>query len=376
MNGLVTDEYSKNNKSKVKIFFLILIFLVVIAGIVLLCFLFFNNKSKKKEKTTEIDISSSLNPELSNTYLFAVDNDGYIVSIKKDGKVFKIYNLLQGTGTLGEFKTFTYFDKKLYLMFSNNTIYTISLAEGNKSYQLKKLVEYSPLLCGDMQVIAGDDLSIYKDFIYFNNSNCGVDMYYSGTKENVDRLHNIKSFNGRGVYVAYNKSTSSLYFYSINDSKIYRFNEKDSDVTVLIDNVKTDTDISIISNVLIYTQKNVDGTYDYYGYNLNNGQNTLIVKNALGLVKYKNGFVYYTNSKIVYLDGTKENVIYNAHYDKLSDFELIGKDMLQVVDSNISLEKTRIINIDLSNKNKTIIVSNKYKNIHFFEDIEKSGVSN
>lgn len=376
MNGLVTDEYSNGRKPKLKVIIFVLIFLILLVGVILLFMMFFNNSGSKKKKVQGVDISASLNPELSNTYLFAVDSDDYIVSIKKDGSVVRIYNLLQGTGVLGDFKRFSYFDKKLYLMFSNNTIYTISLTDGDKSYQLEKFFEYSPLSCGNSQGVVGADLSIYKDFVYFSNSDCSVDMYYSGGNKNVNRLNTVKTFNGCGIYLAYNKFTSSLYFYSINDSIIYRFDEKTANVSVLVENVKTDRDIDIINDVIIYTQKNSDGTYDYYGYSLKNNQSSLIVKNVLDLINYKDGFIYYNNDKVIYLSDNKEQVVYDARYDSLSNVEVIGSSKLQIVDSSIDNKRSRIINVDLSNKNKTTFVSNKYSNIQIFEDIEKSGVSN
>ncbi|MBO5138101.1 MAG: hypothetical protein J6B89_00465 [Bacilli bacterium] len=376
MNGLVTDEYSNGRKPKLKVIIFVLIFLILLVGVILLFMMFFNNSGSKKKKVQGVDISASLNPELSNTYLFAVDSDDYIVSIKKDGSVVRIYNLLQGTGVLGDFKRFSYFDKKLYLMFSNNTIYTISLTDGDKSYQLEKFFEYSPLSCGNSQGVVGADLSIYKDFVYFSNSDCSVDMYYSGGNKNVNRLNTVKTFNGCGIYLAYNKFTSSLYFYSINDSIIYRFDEKTANVSVLVENVKTDRDIDIINDVIIYTQKNSDGTYDYYGYSLKNNHSSLIVKNVLDLINYKDGFIYYNNDKVIYLSDNKEQVVYDARYDSLSNVEVIGSSKLQIVDSSIDNKRSRIINVDLSNKNKTTFVSNKYSNIQIFEDIEKSGVSN
>lgn len=374
MNELITDEYINEKKPRLKFIVFCLIFLILFGGIILFCVWFFSNRSTR-DKLLKSDIVLKLNPELNNTYIFAVDNDNYIVSIKKDGSVVKIYNLLQGTETFGEFRNFTYFDKKLYLMFSNNIIYTISLIDGDRSYQLKKLFEYSPLSCNG-QVLASNDISIHKDFIYFNNSNCGVNMYDMSDNRNASRLNSIKNFSSFGVYLAYNKYTSSLYFYSVIDSKIYQFNEKTADVSVLIDNVKTDRDIDIVSDVLVYTQKNNDSTYDYYGYSLKGNDSILMVRNVLGLIKYGNGFIYYTKDKVVYLTNDKKQVIYKSDYGVLSDFELIGSSNLQIVDSSADGKKNKIVNIDLNNKNKRTIVSNKYKYVRFLDDIEKYGVSN
>lgn len=375
MNDLMTDEFkSKNSPKKILLILLILITIIIVMLITLKVISGIKKDKEEKSKQKDQATENILNAELNNTYSFAIDDNNYIVAIKKDKTVKKIYNILQGTAPLGDFKGYTYFDKKLYLMFSNNKIYQISLTEGNKSYQLEKVFEYENIDCTNKETT--NDIAIHKDLIYFNNSNCGVSFYYTGKKQISKRLNDLYKFSSPSVNIAYNKETSSLYTYQTTSKKIYRFSEGTKETTTLLDNITTDKDIKIIDNILIYSNKNEQNTYDYYGYNLKTNKNALIVKDALDLIKYKEGFIYYKNDKIVYKTSKKETIIYNKHYDTLTDFAQINENIIQIVDSKENSTKKRIINIDLKNKNNKEIVKEKYKDVKIFEEIENGKVSN
>lgn len=375
MNDLMTDEFkSKNSPKKLLLILLILITIIIVMLITLKVISGIKKDKEEKSKQKDQATENILNAELNNTYSFAIDDKNYIVAIKKDKTVKKIYNILQGTAPLGDFKGYTYFDKKLYLMFSNNKIYQISLTEGNKSYQLEKVFEYENIDCTNKETT--NDIAIHKDLIYFNNSNCGVSFYYTGKKQISKRLNDLYKFSSPSVNIAYNKETSSLYTYQTTSKKIYKFSEETKETTTLLDNITTDKDIKIIDNILIYSNKNEQNTYDYYGYNLKTNKNALIVKDALDLIKYKEGFIYYKNDKIVYKTSKKETIIYNKHYDTLTDFAQINENIIQIVDSKENSTKKRIINIDLKNKNNKEIVKEKYKDVKIFEEIENGKVSN
>ena len=371
MGSFMTDEFNTDKKSLNKFLILLCVILIVVL-ILVVAYLFLLRGNG--DIVEENSYTSYLNSELRDTYLFAVDDEDYIVSIDEEGNAKRIYNLLQGTTTVGSFKSFTYHKNKIYLMFSNNSIYTVSLNDGNSSYQMIELFNYPVIKCSDNTSSISDDISINDDILYFNGNGCGIGSYYFGNKKVDKRLNFFKQFTSSGVYLAYNKLTSSLYAYSMAESKIYRFDEKSSSVSVLVDNVNSDRDIEIVDDVILYTVKNSNGSYDYYGYNLKSGKSSLIVKNVLGLIRYKDGFIYYTDKKVNYLSGNLSKTIYSSRYDKLSDVRLIGKNVLQVVDRNSN--NVKVINIDLVSDYKVKEVNNWYRNIKVLGEIDSDGCSN
>ena len=126
MNGLQTEESGKKSFSFKPFLIIGGILLVLIVVIFLVIILVRNINTKKDKKTTDDDNIVSLNSELDGTYSFAKEGD-YIVALKKNGYNRRIYNLSQGTGNLGDFIDYTYYDKKLYFLFGSNNIYSISL---------------------------------------------------------------------------------------------------------------------------------------------------------------------------------------------------------------------------------------------------------
>ena len=169
-SGLRTEEFGKKkNTTKIMI---ILLLLIVIITIALCTYYYITNKKKEEAKKKTIEVTS-LNEELQDIYGFAISNN-YIVALKNNGSMIKIYNLLQGTGNLGDFTYYTYYNDKLYLLFEDNNLYTISLTDGNKVYELTKNLTLENLQCSSNNIGKTSDLAFSGKTIYFNTSSCGI----------------------------------------------------------------------------------------------------------------------------------------------------------------------------------------------------------
>ena len=338
MSSLITEEYkSKRNFKKI----IIIIIILIILGLFIYFIVNFikENKNNNNNENNKV-ITNDLNSELSDIYGFAISNN-YIVSLYNDGSYRRLYNLLQGTGQFGDFTNFFYYDKNLYFLFSDNTIYKMSLNSGNGVYELVKLYKMDTLICGNGSTSKTTDLAFNNKLIYINQNGCNISILNSETLE----YNLVKKFNNPSINFEYSNNTNSLYVKTVG--KIHLYSSDGSD-TVIVDNVSSDKNIKLDGNILLYENNN-----KYYGYNIKNNNSSLIGSAIEEVTVYNNNFIY-RDSKSIYLvnkDSIKE--IYKVHYDTLSDMYLTGKDTLQVLDSDSSDNtKKRIINIDLSNNYK------------------------
>ena len=100
-DSLRTEEFGRKKNFK-WIFLLFIILLIIVVGVYFIYTGIINQKNKKQKKK-EVEVTS-LNSELQDIYGFAI-SDHYITALKNDGSVFYLYNLLQGTGNLGDVNT-------------------------------------------------------------------------------------------------------------------------------------------------------------------------------------------------------------------------------------------------------------------------------
>lgn len=344
-NALKTEEF-QTKKSHTGIIILLIVLIIVGLGIY---FIYQTTTTKKKEskKKVEEEEVTLLNSELQDIYGFAI-TDNYITALKKDGTNLKIYNLLQGTGNLGDFTYYTYYDEKLYLLFSDNSLYTISLKDGNRVYELTRNYTFNDLVCTNNTKGKTSDIAFNNTTIYLNTSSCGINRLSYDKKNKKTNLATLKIFNNSGVDFEYSKIDNSLYVKA--DNTISKFDMKTGEITPIVTNINTNIPLVIKSNILIYSNIQA-GKTTYYGYNIKTKQSSTIVENANDLTLYNNSFIYRTNDTIYLLTNNKSKEIYKVHYNTLSNMQLINKDTLQVVDSDTTDEtKKRVINIDLTSK--------------------------
>lgn len=355
---LRTEEFGRKKNFK-WVFFLFMIFLIIAVGTYLIYTSIINQKNKKQKKK-EVEVTS-LNSELQDIYGFAI-SDHYITALKNDGSVFNLYNLLQGTGNLGDFTYYTYHNDQLYLLFSDNSLYTISLTSGNGVYELTRNYTLDSLSCVSGNVGKTSDLAFDRSTIYVNTSSCGINRLSYDQKNKKVNIDALKIFQNVGVDFEYSKLDESLYTKA--DNAIYQFNMKTKEIKPIASNIVSNIPLVLKSNILIYS--NIEGnTISYYGYNVKTKQNSKIAENVSDLILYKNSFLYRTNDTIYMLTGDQSKEIYKVHYNQLSNMQLIHKNILQVVDSDVNdIEKRRIINIDLASKNYQVS-----QNIHEFSNI-------
>ncbi len=349
--GLMTEEFGTKKDYKKFIIpgVIIIVLILIIVGIVSLV----KNIVESKKNSTVV---TTLNEELKDIKRFGIVNNN-IVGINDNLSTVKIYNLLQGTGQFGEFTDYFYHDNKLYLMFSDNSIYAISLDKGDNVYELEKLYSLGSIICKDGNTSKTTDLAFVNNTMYFNESSCGLSSV-NLKKNNTYKLLSTEGFDYPKSYIEYSSKTKSLYLYY--NSNIYKYELKTGNVSVIVNNVNTDI-FTLNDNVLVYSNT-VNNVKTYYGYNIINDKNTSIVENARELVVYNKTFIYRTDNSINII-GKKNKEIYKVHYNNLKNMVLIG-DTLQVVDfDSIDETKVRNVNIDLKNKYTTTINENEYSNI-------------
>lgn len=353
-NGLRTEEFGKKkNTTKIMI---ILLLLIVIITIALCTYYYITNKKKEEAKKKTIEITS-LNEELQDIYGFAISNN-YIVALKNNGSMIKIYNLLQGTGNLGNFTYYTYYNDKLYLLFEDNNLYTISLTDGNKVYELTKNLTLENLQCSSNNIGQTSDLAFSGKTIYFNTSSCGISRLSYDAKTKKAKMDVLKTYNNVGVDFELSPLTKSLYVKA--DNTISKFDNTTGEITTIANNINTTKPLVLKSNLLVYNNNK-----EFYAYNIKTNNLSKIIDNAEELLIYKNSFIYRSNDTIYLMTPNKTSEIYKVHYNNLTNMQLIGKNTLQIVDTDTTDEtKKRIINIDLSNKKySTTQNENEYTNI-------------
>lgn len=353
-NGLRTEEFGKKkNTTKIMI---ILLLLIVIITIALCTYYYITNKKKEEAKKKTIEITS-LNEELQDIYGFAISNN-YIVALKNNGSMIKIYNLLQGTGNLGNFTYYTYYNDKLYLLFEDNNLYTISLTDGNKVYELTKNLTLENLQCSSNNIGKTSDLAFSGKTIYFNTSSCGISRLSYDAKTKKAKMDVLKTYNNVGVDFELSPLTKSLYVKA--DNTISKFDNTTGEITTIANNINTTKPLVLKSNLLVYNNNK-----EFYAYNIKTNNLSKIIDNAEELLIYKNSFIYRSNDTIYLMAPNKTSEIYKVHYNNLTNMQLIGKNTLQIVDTDTTDEtKKRIINIDLSNKKySTTQNENEYTNI-------------
>ncbi len=355
-DSLQTEEFAKKKDHKI-IFFLVILIIILIISFVTYKYISLNKNKKIKKNENEI---TTLNEELQNIYGFALSNN-YIVALKKDGTTINIYNLLQGTGNLGDFTNYFYYNDKLYLLYSDNILYTISLNSGNKVYELTKYFDISKINCLNQELGMTNDISFYNNTIYLNNSNCSVTRNKIDSKTKKITSDTLKIFNNKNISIEYSKNNNSLFVNA--DNSILKFDNKTGEITSIATDTATSIPLKLKENILIYS-KNINNVKTFYGYNVITNDNGKII-DADDLILYKNKFIYLKDNAIYMLDGENTNKIYEAHYNNLSNLQLINNDKLQIVDTDSNdYNKKRIVNIDLkSKKYDTLIVNKEFTNI-------------
>lgn len=365
---LKTEEFKpKRNYKKLIIFILIII---LIGGISFGIYKYVEYRNNKKiEESKKVVEENPLNSELDNLYAFGI-TDNYIVGIKKDGTFTRIYNLLQGTGQFGDFTNYFYYNKKLYLLFSDNNIYTIDLDKGNKVYEVEKFYEIEPTICPDVYdenktVLSATDLAFRNKTIYINGAPCGdgtISMIKYNVKTKQNEMSIVKSYDTSYVDMEYK---SGMLFIHANNS-IYMYDLQKKTEEIVAENINSNDNIILKNNILLYTNY-IDNVKNYIGYNIKTKETATITNNASELLIYNRSFIY-QNGNTIYKKGSREKEIYKAHYDTLSNLEQIGEKTIQIVDtSSEDANLKRIINIDLSNNYKTSIVENEFNNIVIYE---------
>ncbi len=237
MNGLATEEQNIK-KDYTKLIIVILIILLV-GGISFGVYKYVEYKKEQDRKEKErIKKLNPLNDELQDLYGFGV-RDNYIVAIKKDGTLLNIYNLLQGTGIFGDFKNFFYNNKKLYLIFSDNNIYSINLAKGNKIYELEKDKVLDKVNCLNNSSGLTSDLAFSNNTMYTNNSSCALTMIKKDSKTKKEVISLIKTYNTPGVDIEYNNGL----LFTKADNKIEVYDIKNKNTVVVADNINSDIPI-------------------------------------------------------------------------------------------------------------------------------------
>lgn len=353
-NILKTEEFERKRNYKGLIILIIAIILISIILFFAYKYISSSIKKKKDQKKQTVEITS-LNSELQNIYGFAI-SDNYIVALKKDGTNIKIYNLLQGTGNLGDFTYYTYYDNKLYLLYSNNILYTISLESGNRLYELTRYLEISPISCLNGDVSKTSDLSFNKNEIYINNSNCSLTRTKIDKENKTVLTDTLKVFNSKNVNIEYSNSINSIFVNA--DNSIYKFNNDNGEVSIIANNTSNSIPLELKSDILIHSNV-INNKKVFYGYNIKKGKSSTIVE-ADDLIIYNKSFIYLKDNTIYLRTGEKDRIIYKVHYDTLSKMELIGKNTLQIIDTLSTDEnKKRIINIDLSSKDYKTTENNK-----------------
>ena len=168
----------------------------------------------------------------------------------------------------------------------------------------------------------------------------------------------LKTYNNVGVDFELSPLTKSLYVKA--DNTISKFDNTTGEITTIANNINTTKPLVLKSNLLVYNNNK-----EFYAYNIKTNNLSKIIDNAEELLIYKNSFIYRSNDTIYLMTPNKTSEIYKVHYNNLTNMQLIGKNTLQIVDTDTTDEtKKRIINIDLSNKKySTTQNENEYTNI-------------
>ncbi|MBR4618474.1 MAG: hypothetical protein IKO49_04125 [Bacilli bacterium] len=356
MNEFRTEENNKKIFSIKKFIPIIGAILIIILIICIVVFITKRvNKNKKTETKTETKTENivNLNSELDGAYLIAKE-DSYLVVLRKNKEPKRIYNISQGTGNLGDFYDYAYFNKKIYILFGENNIYSISLKDGNGIYELKKEYIYEPLLCKNGTKGKTQNIVVTSNIVYFNNSSCGISGFNYGDENNQVNIHQFSKLTQSSIYYYKNK----LYF--SGDNNIYEVDETTGNINKIIENIQISLPLIVYDDILLYAVKNSNNTYNYYGYNTATTKTGSIVNNVKKLVVYDGKYIYYDSNGIYTYDGSSTTTIYEKRYNELSNMELMGN-ILQIVDkSTIGDQKKKIVNIDLKKNYKKTTAVNEY----------------
>ncbi len=344
---LITDENKPKFSFKKILFpiiFILLIFLAVY-GI----FTFINNKKIEEEKKKEeIKLENPLNDELHDIKHFAI-KDNYIVGINSDLSYVNIYNLMQGTGQFGDFKNYFYYDKNLYLIFSDNNIYKISLTSGNKVYELTKYL----------------NLESSPSFINFISKNNIIVL----ERNNLELIKRQKK-DSKTVLATYENIGGILYsnrkVYIISNSSLYAYDLESNTNNKIADNVSS---IRLFGNILVYKSED-----KFYGYNTKTLVNSELVSGVFDTI-ISNNKIYALTGDAIYNVSDKNKKIYDVHYNNLDNFNAIGK-YIEVYDTDtVDVTKKRVIFIDTSDY-KNSVSDNLYTNIKEYTYNGKTTKSN
>ena len=372
-----TEENGKKKKEKLNLnlnlFPIIIVFVIIIVVIILAVVItnvISNNKKKNKAKEENNNIVN-LNSELDGAYGFA--KEGNRIVVLRDKKTPKtIYNISQGTGNYGEFLDYTYYDKKLYLLF-NDSIESISLTDGNGIYELKKEYDYEQVKCNDGTIGKTTNLIVTDDIVYFNNSSCAISGFNRNLEEDETKEDNQTTGSQVNIYQFNTLKSSSMTYsdgvlYFTGDNKLFKVSEEDGDIKEIANNISSNYPLFVQDGVLIYSNKNNDKTYNFFGISTDTFESAEIVKNAKGLSIYDQTYYYYDNNGVYKYDGENSENIYSLRYNELSSLEIYNG-LLQIVDKSTNGdEKKRINNIDLKNKNKTSVSEHEYTMIRNIEE--------
>ena len=366
------EEKGKKKKEKLNLnlnlFPILIVFGIIIVVIIVAVVItnVVNNNKKKNEVKDETENIVNLNSELDGAYGFAKEGNRIVVlRNKKTPKT--IYNISQGTGNYGEFLDYTYYDKKLYLLF-NDSIESISLTDGNGIYELKKEYDYEQVKCKDGTIGKTTNLIVTEDIIYFNNSSCAISGFnrsLDDEEETIGDQVNIYQFD---TLKSSNMTYSDGVLYFTGNNKLFKVSEEDGEIKEIANGISGNYPLNVVDGVLVYSNKNNDNTYNFFGISVDSFESAEIVKNAKGLNIYDQTYYYYDNNGVYKYDGESSESIYTLRYNELSNLEIYNG-ILQIVDKSTNGdEKKRINNIDLKNDNKVSTSEHEYTMIRNIED--------
>ncbi len=333
------DFLTEENKPKknIKKILLTILFIVFIGLVVYGLFTFISNKKAEEErKKKEIKEENLLNGELSGIKYFGISNN-YIVGISDDLNSINVYNLMQGTGQFGDFKDYIYYDKNLYLIFSDNSVYKISLTSGNRVYELTRFLslDYNPTFI----------TFLTKNNIIVSDGK-NINLIKKGDKK--DEVSTLITFNNINKIIYSNKA-----LYVLDNNTLYKYDLTNNTNTKLYDNIN---DIKLYDNILVIKSGN-----SFTGLNTKNNNSMVLSQNAKDVGITKNNVYSLLNDGIYSVKTGKK--IYAVHYNNLDNLNVIGS-YLEVVDNDTEDDtKARNIYINTKNKNESSIGDNLYTNI-------------
>ncbi len=161
-------------------------------------------------------------------------------------------------------------------------------------------------------------------------------------------------------------SDGVLYF--TGNNKLFKVSEEDGEIKEIANGISGNYPLNVVDGVLVYSNKNNDNTYNFFGISVDSFESAEIVKNAKGLNIYDQTYYYYDNNGVYKYDGESSESIYTLRYNELSNLEIYNG-ILQIVDKSTNGdEKKRINNIDLKNDNKVSTSEHEYTMIRNIED--------